>query len=105
MLPSDTKKEYIHSQPLGRIGHVRDIANATVYLFSDSGNYVTGQTLVGKLSAYQYNSKETLLMKIVDGASWRTSSGSGTGGNMSYPDFLLSGEEVANVTGKKKSKL
>lgn len=44
-------------------------------------------------------------MEIVDGASWRTSSGSGTGGNMSYPDFLLSGEEVANVTGKKKSKL
>jgi hypothetical protein len=24
---------------------------------------------------------------------------------MQYPDFLLSGQEVANVTGKKKSKL
>ncbi|KAJ5247676.1 Peroxisomal 2-4-dienoyl-CoA reductase [Penicillium chermesinum] len=73
LLPSDTKADYINSQPLGRIGHVRDIADATVYLFSDSGSYVTGQTLV------------------VDGANWRTSSGSGTG-NLKYPDFLLSGK-------------
>jgi NAD(P)-dependent dehydrogenase (short-subunit alcohol dehydrogenase family) len=35
-------------QPLGRLGSVRDIADATVYLFSDAGSYVTGQTLVGK---------------------------------------------------------
>lgn len=39
---------YTKSQPLGRFGHVRDIADATVYLFSDAGSYVTGQTLVGK---------------------------------------------------------
>jgi peroxisomal 2,4-dienoyl-CoA reductase len=48
LLPSDAKAAYLKSQPLGRIGHVRDIADATVYLFSDSGSYVTGQTLVGK---------------------------------------------------------
>lgn len=36
------------SQPLGRLGTVRDIADATVYLFSDTGSYVTGQVLVGK---------------------------------------------------------
>ena len=34
--------------PLGRWGTVKEISDATVYLFSDAGNYVTGQTLVGK---------------------------------------------------------
>ncbi|KAL3447435.1 oxidoreductase [Aspergillus insuetus] len=86
LIPSDTKAAYAKSQPLGRFGHVRDISDATVYLFSDSGSYVTGQTLV------------------VDGANWRMSGGDG-GGNLQYPDFLLSGQEVANVTGKKKPKL
>ena len=33
--------------PLGRYGTVKEIADATVYLFSDAGNYVNGQTLVG----------------------------------------------------------
>jgi peroxisomal 2,4-dienoyl-CoA reductase len=44
-------------------------------------------------------------MSTVDGANWRMSGGFTTNGNMQYPDFLLSGQEVANVTGKKKSKL
>jgi peroxisomal 2,4-dienoyl-CoA reductase len=48
LLPSDAKAAYTKAQPLGRFGHVRDIADATVYLFSDGGSYVTGQTLVGK---------------------------------------------------------
>ncbi|KAJ5908327.1 Glucose/ribitol dehydrogenase [Penicillium taxi] len=86
LLPSDAKSAYAKAQPLGRFGHVRDIADATIYLFSESGSYVTGQTLV------------------VDGANWRTSEGMGTSATMKYPDFLLSGQEVANVTGK-KSKL
>ncbi|KAF7716447.1 Glucose/ribitol dehydrogenase family protein [Penicillium ucsense] len=85
LLPTDTKATYIKSQPLGRVGHVRDIADATVYLFSDTGSYVTGQTLV------------------VDGASWRMSAGSAGNGKVQYPDILLSGQEIANVTGKKKS--
>ncbi|KAJ5562407.1 hypothetical protein N7535_003148 [Penicillium sp. DV-2018c] len=88
LLPSNALKAYTKAQPLGRFGHVRDIADATVYLFSDTGSYVTGQTLV------------------VDGANWRMSAGGASGGELSYPDFLLSGEEVPNVTGKKsKSKL
>lgn len=49
LLPSDAKANYTRSQPLGRFGHVRDISDATVYLFSDTGSYVSGQTLVGKL--------------------------------------------------------
>lgn len=34
--------------PSGRYGTVKEIADATVYLFSDAGNYVNGETLVGK---------------------------------------------------------
>lgn len=34
--------------PLGRWGTVKDIADATVFLFSDAGSLVTGQTLVGE---------------------------------------------------------
>jgi peroxisomal 2,4-dienoyl-CoA reductase len=33
--------------PIGRYGTVKEIADATVYLFSDSGNFVNGETLVG----------------------------------------------------------
>lgn len=40
-----------HSKiPLGRWGTVKEIADATVYLFSDAANFVNGQTLVGNLS-------------------------------------------------------
>ncbi|KXG46838.1 Glucose/ribitol dehydrogenase [Penicillium griseofulvum] len=87
LLPSDAKSAYIKSQPLGRFGHVRDIADATIYLFSDAGSYVTGQTLV------------------VDGANWRMLGGIVTNGNLQYPDCLLSGKEISNVTGKKKSNI
>ena len=34
--------------PSGRLGHVKDVADATIFLFSDAGNYVNGETLVGK---------------------------------------------------------
>ena len=34
--------------PLGRWGTVREIADATVYLFSEAASYVNGTTLVGK---------------------------------------------------------
>jgi peroxisomal 2,4-dienoyl-CoA reductase len=34
--------------PSGRYGAVKEIADATIYLFSDAGNYVNGETLVGK---------------------------------------------------------
>ena len=32
--------------PLGRMGHLGDVANATVFLLSDAAAYVTGQVLV-----------------------------------------------------------
>ena len=71
--------------PLGRWGLTKEIADATIFLFSDSGNYVNGATVV------------------VDGASWRMSHGPGS--DFKYPDFLLSGEEVNGVKSGKKSKL
>lgn len=50
MLPTTFKEESWRSQPLGRYGSVRDIADATVYLFSDAGAYVNGHALVGASS-------------------------------------------------------
>lgn len=70
--------------PLGRWGTVKEISDATVYLFSDAGNYVSGDNLV------------------VDGGAWRTSAGS-PGGDFKYPDFILSGEAVTGVGGSKKN--
>ncbi|KAL1851253.1 peroxisomal 2 4-dienoyl-CoA reductase sps19 [Paecilomyces lecythidis] len=86
LIPEQDLEEVTRGQPLGRFGSVRDIADATVYLFSDAGSYVSGQTLV------------------VDGASWRIASSS-VGAGLKYPDFLLAGTEIDGVTGKKKSKL
>jgi peroxisomal 2,4-dienoyl-CoA reductase len=36
------------SIPTGRLGTLRDVADATVYLFSDPGSYVNGATLIGE---------------------------------------------------------
>ncbi|KAI8941972.1 hypothetical protein NX059_000082 [Plenodomus lindquistii] len=69
--------------PSGRYGTVKEVADATIYLFSDAGNYVNGETLV------------------VDGGAWHTS---GLGEGFEYPDFLLSGAEVTGVAGGKKQK-
>ncbi|KAL8865746.1 MAG: hypothetical protein Q9174_006720 [Haloplaca sp. 1 TL-2023] len=72
--------------PLGRWGTVKEIADATVYLFGDAGNFVNGSVLV------------------VDGASWRTGTAN-PGQGFQYPDFLLGGDVVSGVKGMKGSKL
>ncbi|KAL2810348.1 hypothetical protein BJX63DRAFT_444789 [Aspergillus granulosus] len=61
--------------PLGRAGTVKDIADATVYLFSHAGDYVNGVVLP------------------VDGGAWRVAGGN-PGGEFEYPGFLLSGKSV-----------
>ncbi|KAH9931300.1 uncharacterized protein B0H18DRAFT_991037 [Fomitopsis serialis] len=38
-------KSHAANIPLGRAGHLHDIANATVFLFSDAASWVTGQVL------------------------------------------------------------
>ncbi|KAK6457872.1 uncharacterized protein RJT20DRAFT_125748 [Scheffersomyces xylosifermentans] len=54
--------------PLQRLGTTRDIAEATVFLFSDAASYITGTTV------------------IVDGANWHTGSGIGA---KEYPVKIL----------------
>ncbi|EME84160.1 uncharacterized protein MYCFIDRAFT_163004 [Pseudocercospora fijiensis CIRAD86] len=72
--------------PVGRWGEVKEIADATVYLFSEAGSYVNGNILV------------------VDGGQWRTS-GVGEGKSWQYPDFLLSGNNVEGVKSGRRAKL
>ncbi|KAI3328924.1 hypothetical protein HD806DRAFT_519280 [Xylariaceae sp. AK1471] len=80
-------KETAKHIPSGRWGTVRDVADATVYLFSDAGNYVNGDVLV------------------VDGADWRNKGmGVGRDADMQYPDFLLKGEFSKSVKSGRKEK-
>lgn len=71
--------------PSGRWGTVRDIADATVWLFSDAANYVNGHVLV------------------VDGAAWRSPGAMAVGldEGMQYPGFLKTGHSKNIKTGKK----
>ncbi|KAK1759166.1 peroxisomal 2,4-dienoyl-CoA reductase [Echria macrotheca] len=82
-----TRDEHTRQIPSGRWGNVRDIADATVYLFSDAGNYVNGTNLV------------------VDGAGWRRQGGLQVGldEGMAYPNFLFTGEISKNLKGGKRS--
>jgi peroxisomal 2,4-dienoyl-CoA reductase len=82
------KKQRTEGVPSGRWGTVRDIADATVFVFSDAGNYVNGTTIV------------------VDGAGWRRhgSLAVGLDANMKYPDFLIRGEVSKYLKGGKPSK-
>jgi len=45
LAPAGSSYSYVPSQ---RAGTVKEIADATVYLFSDAGNYVNGSIVVGK---------------------------------------------------------
>lgn len=65
--------QFVKAIPSGRMGTVRDIADATVFLFSEAGTYINGQVIP------------------VDGAAWRRQGDLRVGGDNSfnYPDFLL----------------
>ncbi|KAF2027576.1 peroxisomal 2,4-dienoyl-CoA reductase-like protein SPS19 [Setomelanomma holmii] len=80
----ESRERSYKAVPAGRYGTVKEIADATIYLFSDTGNFVNGETLV------------------VDGGHWHTA---GFGNGFEYPDFLQSGQTVTGVAGGKKSKL
>ncbi|KAL6243070.1 peroxisomal 2 4-dienoyl-CoA reductase sps19 [Rhinocladiella similis] len=85
-LISDSRGNAGRDVPSGRMGHVKDISDATIYLFSDAGNYVNGETLV------------------VDGGAWHTAAFN-TAESFAYPDFLLSGEKVQTWAAKHNAKL
>nr|POE52299.1 peroxisomal 2,4-dienoyl-coa reductase sps19 [Quercus suber] len=72
--------------PVGRWGEVKEIADATVFLFSEGGSYINGHVLV------------------VDGGQWRVA-GPSDSDSWAYPDFLLSGKVVDGVKTGKKAKL
>lgn len=42
----------ISKVPSGRFGTVKEIADATIYLFADTGSYVNGTVLVGKCAVF-----------------------------------------------------
>ncbi|KAJ6780587.1 hypothetical protein PWT90_04070 [Aphanocladium album] len=66
--------------PAGRMGTVRDIADATVYLFSEAGNYVNGHALV------------------VDGAAWRRQPAFTLGdSSYTYPEVFLGDDDKAKL--------
>jgi 3-oxoacyl-[acyl-carrier protein] reductase len=45
VLPEDQRSGLLEQVPLGRLGEGADIANAVVFLASEAGAYVTGETL------------------------------------------------------------
>lgn len=83
---SAERDEYAKAIPSGRIGNVRDIADATVFLFSQAGSYVNGQVLA------------------VDGAAWRRQGALmvGVDAGTKYPDFLLSGKLSGDLRDPRK---
>ena len=67
--------------PVQRWGTVREIADASVFLLSETGGFVNGAVIV------------------VDGGAWRMGT-AGMGGE--YPSFLMSGREVEGVKGRRR---
>ncbi|KAK5048670.1 hypothetical protein LTR84_005761 [Exophiala bonariae] len=77
------REDAIRSVPVQRLGLVKDIADATVFLFGDTGNFINGACL------------------DVDGGSWRVRGG-GQFGNRKYPESINS---AASMGREKTSRL
>lgn len=44
-LMNNSESKYKSVLPLGRMGDIKDVANATVFLFSDAASWLTGQII------------------------------------------------------------
>ncbi|KAK6336130.1 hypothetical protein TWF696_001697 [Orbilia brochopaga] len=86
-VPEDLKKNPSKMNPLGRWGAVSEVADATIFLFSEAGRYINGVALV------------------VDGGSWRTGNAPAS---FLYPTIFLPDAEknfqFGTAKGAKKSK-
>jgi peroxisomal 2,4-dienoyl-CoA reductase len=70
LLQPEAREEAMRNVPLQRFGLIKDVADATVFLFADTGNFVNGACL------------------DVDGGSWRIKSGSASSASSTrYPDM------------------
>jgi len=68
--------------PIQRLGHVHEIADATIYLLSPAGDYVSGDVIV------------------VDGGAWHRQGASA----FPYPESVTRKGVVEGVKGAKKAK-
>lgn len=84
----DTMQAYREAVPLGRLGELKDIPDATVFLFSEAGSYVNG------------------LVMPVDGAAWRRQSAVplGVSHDTKYPGYLFTGELASDLKDPRKEK-
>lgn len=82
------RKKISQTIPLGRYGQVKEIADSTVYVFSDAGNYVNGSVIV------------------VDGGSWRAPQLWAIADDMTYPKIVMGAEMPKGAkSGRRESKI
>jgi len=82
--PQDAEAAHKGS-PLQRMGTVKDIADATVWMLGDAAGFLNGEVVV------------------IDGGSWRVMV-SQPGSGFKYPEFLLSDKPIEGVKSGKKNK-
>lgn len=73
----DSRGQKAKGIPSGRYGFVKEISDATIYVFSDTGNYVNGATIVGEFPILQcmYHHTNMNLQWTVDSGILRVSAG------------------------------
>lgn len=83
---ADLLESMTKNVPLQHFGNVKDIADATIFLFSPTGDFISGDVIV------------------VDGGAWHRQGTAGSG--LPYPESVLSENVVGGVKGmKRESKL